>query len=263
MNFEKGQIVIVSIPSDKENSVQKYLLIAEVHDVLPIISGYIINPIVSSKSVTDVPLVPNAENNIKANFSIDMSKKYLIDSHKVFSIFGHLKDSELVIIKSYEHIFAENNLTAVVGSSDLNEKLRNQYNLLCLVIADDYEAVKEMLNVGINIEEYQLTTTLLHYAVKNDAMDTAAVIIAEGEFIDAIDKDEKTPLFYAVENNNRDMATMLVNKGANPLIRVMGRTIYELAKSDKMRKILEPAKKAAKENEVFEMLQKEERMMSR
>jgi ankyrin repeat protein len=77
--------------------------------------------------------------------------------------------------------------------------------------------------------------------VKNNAIKSTAVILSHGDYVDLIDNKEKTPLCYAVEADRKVMAQFLIEAGASPRLRVKGKSIYEMARNDKMRQLLSQA----------------------
>lgn len=243
MEFEKGQIIVYPVAS-KDGAVQnRYFHIQKPHDVLPVVTGYFINSIAEceNQSVTNVPLIPNTENNIKEPFALLMGTAYVLDRRKTVSVLGHLRDSEQQIVDLYECLYSDGKIAVTAGIDKLEMKLQQQYKLLNAIEHDFDKVVKSMLDAGVNLNDYRLNTTLLHWAVQHNAVRSTAVLLSQGEYVDSIDCKEKTPLCCAVEDDKRNMAQLLLDAGASPLIRIKGRSIIEIAHNEKMRQILSQA----------------------
>ena len=79
------------------------------------------------------------------------------------------------------------------------------------------EVVKALTGTGAKIDfvEPRYVRTLLHVAAINGYVDIAEQLIKAGCDINAEDKADRTPVFYAARYGNQSLAQLLIDKGAN------------------------------------------------
>ncbi|MBN1974174.1 MAG: ankyrin repeat domain-containing protein [Sedimentisphaerales bacterium] len=76
------------------------------------------------------------------------------------------------------------------------------------------EKVKEFLDKGADVNEYENGDTPLLIAVNNDSNDIAKLLLEHGADPNIGDEGSYTPLYYAIWNSNKDMVNLLISKGA-------------------------------------------------
>lgn len=81
--------------------------------------------------------------------------------------------------------------------------------------------VKELIESGYSVNEPDKeTVTLLHWAAINNRRDIILYLIDKGALVDAIGGElNATPLHWASRQGHLGAVTLLVNNGADPLLR--------------------------------------------
>jgi mRNA-degrading endonuclease toxin of MazEF toxin-antitoxin module len=220
MTYEKGQIILIPITFDDGVTKARFFLVQQPNNVFPIIEGNNITSIgdVSTRKrqfLTNVPLIPNSENNLVQPSVVKMNQKFILDSRKTIRIFGHLSEDEQEIISRYEKIFQKNGLVKTTGLEKFNEQLQKQYNLYKSILADDPQETKRLLLSGVNELDLQNGEAPLHVAIKSGSSRCVDELIKSGAFVDSLDAKRNTPLYYAIKNDDVKSAGLLLNAGAN------------------------------------------------
>ncbi|MCF6366168.1 MAG: ankyrin repeat domain-containing protein [Bacteroidales bacterium] len=108
---------------------------------------------------------------------------------------GNKEIIELLIKAGANLNVADNNYKSPVLAAIINEKL---------------DIVKLLIENGANVKLRNSATTPLHYAAKyKDGYETVKILIENGANINAIDENYKTPLHYALRNENIESAELL------------------------------------------------------
>lgn len=86
-----------------------------------------------------------------------------------------------------------------------------------------------IFNISYLVDYFQLGTSALHVAAKNNHYETCATLLRSGISKDAKTKVERTPLHFAVFEGNFDIVQLLLSSGCfvDPLDMVCGSMIYE------------------------------------
>jgi ankyrin repeat protein len=120
--------------------------------------------------------------------------------------------------------------------ADVNLKDKNgRTPLLLAAESADVEIVKLLLDKGAKVDakDDDSGLTALHYAARLGNKNAAELLIARSADINAKDKQDHTPLYFAV-NQDYKVAEMLINKGADSSIRTeSGQTLLQLAQERK------------------------------
>ncbi|MFC1604810.1 ankyrin repeat domain-containing protein [Planctomycetota bacterium] len=99
----------------------------------------------------------------------------------------------------------------------------------------DKDVVELLLTKGARIDEKddEYGFTALHYAARFGSKNVAEFLIAKGANIDAKDKEDRTPLYIAVQHDHK-VAELLINNGADGnIITESGQTLFQLAQERK------------------------------
>ena len=97
---------------------------------------------------------------------------------------------------------------------------KQDFNILSMTYAAAVSDKREYLNVllkhGADLTVVQDLdgSTLLHAAARNGNIDLAKKVLDAGVPVNIEDKRSKTPIYYAIENNEYEMIKFLVEKGA-------------------------------------------------
>jgi ankyrin repeat protein len=86
----------------------------------------------------------------------------------------------------------------------------------------DIAKVERLLNEGVSPNEFdEVGLTALHYAAQGEHHATVALLLARGADVNAHDQSTigNTPICQIAATCSLQMATLLVNAGANPRIR--------------------------------------------
>lgn len=137
-----------------------------------------------------------------------------------------------------------NNLKAAQKALSLNANVESRKmgsNTLLTFSAynNHYEILKLLIENGANINRMDASTYPLHAAsdknYKNDESKIKIVkyLVENGANINAIDKKGHSPLSTAVKANNYDIASYLVESGAEPELKTPDGTIFEISKRQK------------------------------
>ncbi len=93
---------------------------------------------------------------------------------------------------------------------------------------------------NLNVQDWQGWTPL-HRAARNGRVEVAQMLIGAKANLDVQDNWDWTPLHWAVMNGKVEIVKILIDVGARKDIRDSeGRTPYELAKTEELKKLLEP-----------------------
>eukprot|EP00386_Alphamonas_edax_P005476 GDKI01017657.1.p1 GENE.GDKI01017657.1~~GDKI01017657.1.p1 ORF type:complete len:212 (-),score=31.57 GDKI01017657.1:36-671(-) len=79
----------------------------------------------------------------------------------------------------------------------------------------DTQAVKLLLNCGIDVNLKDRDDTALHIAAENGFTHVAQLLLDRGADIHAKGRIEKTPLHYAADENETSVAQLLLDRGAD------------------------------------------------
>ncbi len=64
---------------------------------------------------------------------------------------------------------------------------------------------------------FQINRTPLHYACENkNGFNIAKLLIKKGANVNMKDNNEKTPLYFAIKNNDSELVKLLIENEANP-----------------------------------------------
>lgn len=85
--------------------------------------------------------------------------------------------------------------------------------------------------------------TPLHYACKNGLLETVEILVKNDNInINAIDDTGSTPLYYAVDRQDVAIIRLLIDNGADPLVRNSeGKSLFSHSKSKEINSILRDA----------------------
>jgi len=244
MSFKKGQIITIPITFENGDTVSRLFLVQSAHTVLPIIGGYNItavgeNDYRKKQYITNVPLVHTPENGLAKSSVVKMDKEYILDNRKARRTLGQLSAVEQQIIDNYEKIYRAHGLQKAAGLENLDEKLNKDYTLFNAIADNNAEKVSEILNKDESyILENQFDTTILHWAVQHQALETASTILDRGHDPNALNAKLMTPLFDAVCYENLPMADLLLEHGADPELHVRGKQIQDYSASSKMDELI-------------------------
>jgi len=97
-------------------------------------------------------------------------------------------------------------------------------------VRENFSLLEEVLqaNPGIIRLRDEENRTLLHWAVDGDDMDAVSFLVQSGAEIDPVDEDGFTPLGYAVSSNLSNLAKLLLDAGAQPSKASRDKSIVEL-----------------------------------
>jgi ankyrin repeat protein len=110
--------------------------------------------------------------------------------------------------------------------------LRANSRLADAAMAPDPEAVRSLLNQKVDVNAPQADgTTALHWAVRQDDLETADLLIRAGANVKAANRFGATPLSLACTNGNAPMIEKLLKAGedANAIVSESGDTVLMLA----------------------------------
>lgn len=91
--------------------------------------------------------------------------------------------------------------------------------------------------------------TPLHFACKYGNKEIVEILLNKNVDVNVIDNTDSSPLYYAVDRQDPIITKMLIDHGADPLLRnIEGKSIFSLAKSNEMITIL---RNAVSNSEIF------------
>jgi ankyrin repeat protein len=86
----------------------------------------------------------------------------------------------------------------------------------------DVDAVRALLAEGVPLNDFDVISyTPLHYAVKSDQIEIAAMLLDAGASVDARDEEMNgnTALALAAESGSPEIVKLLLKQGADPTVR--------------------------------------------
>jgi ankyrin repeat protein len=106
---------------------------------------------------------------------------------------------------------------ATLKAARAADAVRQNTNLKTVLLAGDLKSNNALLKADPNLiaRRDERGETPLHWAAKSNSRDVAELLIAKGADVNAEDKYGNTPLFAAVESNSRDVVELLIAKGVN------------------------------------------------
>lgn len=244
MKFYKGQIIKVPITFEDGHTQQRYFLVNDRHELLPIIEGYNITTVGELQKrklqyQTDIPLIPNSTNKLPKPSVVKMNQVFTLDERKTATAFGMLRDDEQKIVDLYEKFYRENGMIQKDDMKNLDEHMRKQYQLFNAVEGNDGVKVEQLISEGASVEEPQLGVTPLDWAVSHGAVSSAASLIRHGAYVDTLGPDEKTPLYHASEKGDKEMVRLLIDAGADPKINAGGKSAVDVATTRQVKELLQ------------------------
>ncbi|XP_028678829.1 uncharacterized protein bcl3 [Erpetoichthys calabaricus] len=143
----------------------------------------------------------------------------LLDGKKELDIYNNLRQTplHLAVITQQPHmvhLLVSNGSDAML--SDRN--LQTSIHLACE--HNNFDCLQEILNqrwkhLNLEARNYEGLTPL-HIAVNNGNKEIVTLLLDRGADIDAVDiKSGRSPLIHAVENNNTDTVKLLIESGSN------------------------------------------------
>lgn len=103
------------------------------------------------------------------------------------------------------------------AGADVNRGHRGDIPLLVAASRGNIDILRILLENGadVNIRGSHYGRSLLHYSAIYGQSEIAELLISRGAEIDALDRDNHTPLYYAAKYCNRNVADRLKENGAN------------------------------------------------
>lgn len=104
--------------------------------------------------------------------------------------------------------------------SDINQRYEYGQTLLHLfIIAEDLDSVRFLIDFGIDVNvSSENGNTPIHYSAKNlsrKGFRIAKLLLKNGVNIEAVNNENKSPLYLSIKNNNFRIAKLLIEHGAN------------------------------------------------
>ena len=144
-------------------------------------------------------------------------------------------------------------------AAPLSQSERDHGGLIEVTKAGDLNTVSTLLAEGVNPNTVVNTNTALTFAARDGQLEIAEVLIAYGADVNWIDGEGVTPLILAVFKNHVEVVKLLLENGADPMIRDQWqrRAIdYALRRgeSDEIVQLLRAVRSSQSKNSLVDML---------
>ncbi|VDI74074.1 Hypothetical predicted protein [Mytilus galloprovincialis] len=143
------------------------------------------------------------------------------------------------------------NCSSADGKTALLIAVQEQRRDIVIILIDyatgekDMEHAEKLLNnLNANIinkcDNHRITPLMYACELRNDQFDVVKYLISKGAIVNCCDKNERTPLIIALENNDIELVQCLINNGANVNIPGVNRTtpLHAMCKSGQVRNVL-------------------------
>lgn len=179
-----------------------------------------------------------------------ISAQILIDEyHSNVNISGKNKSSPLHIASQLSDIsmiqfLLEKGSNPNQPDGDFNSPLMKA------IESNNFKAVEILIQAGADYTmPNKNKNTPLHFACKYGSKEIVELLLSQNVEINTIDNTDSTPLYYAVDRQDPIITKILVDNGADPLMRnIDGKSIFSLAKTSEMISIL---RNAVSNSEIF------------
>lgn len=116
--------------------------------------------------------------------------------------------------------------TCISNTRDINRKIDGMTALMIAVVTFEVKSLAQLLEAGADptIATDKNRRTALHYAAitqhfQAEESERTGVLLEKGAPVDALDKDGRTPLIWALKVRNKNSAILLVKHGAERTIK--------------------------------------------
>ena len=138
-------------------------------------------------------------------------------------------------------------ISTILGTQDFTNLSKQEINkaltdkLIEFLDNQDYDTARILLDLSpdtlAKVKDSTEKTPLMHAAEAGN-LDLATLLIQNGADVNAIDQTGKTPLMYAAEAGNLDLATLLIQNNADfTKENTSGKTAFDLARSQSQSKL--------------------------